>query len=200
MQSRKRKSLAALTIFAVLYGCAEARAVNRLRVEFWQDADSARYVISWVAGSQGSRQRATAYYDVELVSIGVTVASDTTVALTDTLVIAYPPLDSILPLLARVRAVDTDGDPSVWAESGPFILTTPKLPPSPPDSVRVDTTLVELAQIILRPSFVVLGTGDTVQFCSIYLMSDGTSGLTVNSRGITVCGLIYERWLTERSA
>ena len=171
--------------------------MDRLRVEFWQDADSARYAISWVAGPQSNRQRATAFYEVELVSVGVLVASDTTSALTDTLALAYPPLDSIMPLLARVRAVDTDGDPSDWAESGPFTLVTPKLPPSPPDSVRADTTLA-LAQIVLRPSFVSLTFGDTVQFCAIYWLSNGDSGLTLNSR-IAACDPVYARWLTERS-
>ena len=198
-----RFPIAVMAAVVIAAACVEARAssmVDRLRVEFWQDADSARYAISWVAGPQGPRQRATVYYDVELVLAGVTVASDTTVTLTDTLAIAYPPLDSILPLLARVRAVDTDGDPSAWAESSPFTLTTPKLPPSPPDSVRADTTLVALAQIFLRPSFVSLAPEGTVQFCTIYLMSDGASGLVVNSRGIAACDLIYERWLTERSA
>ena len=194
------KLLAALATLAVLYGCAEARAVNRLRVEFWQDADSARYAITWVAGPRSIQQRPTAYYDVELVSAGATVASDTTSALNDTLAVAYPPLDSILPLVARVRAVDTDGDLSAWAESSPFTLTTPKLPPSPPDSVQADTTLVELAQIILRPSFVSVAPGDTVRFCTFYLLSNGDSGLAINSRGIAACDLVYERWLTERSA
>ena len=107
--------LAAVATLALLYGCAEARAVNRLRVGVWKDADSARYAIPWVAGPQSNRQRATAFYEVEPLSTGVLVAGDTTSALTDTLAVAYPPLDSVMPLLVRVRAVDTDGDPSTWA-------------------------------------------------------------------------------------
>ena len=106
------KFLAAVATLAVFYGCAEARAVNRLRIEFWQDADSARYAISWVAGPQSNRQQATAFYEVEMLSAGLLVAGDTTSALTDTLAVAYPPLDSVMPLLVRVRAIDTDGDPS----------------------------------------------------------------------------------------
>ena len=172
--------------------------MNRLRVEFWQDADSARYAISWVAGPQSNRQRATAFYEVEILSTGVLVAGDTTSALTDTLAVAYPPLDSVMPLLVRVRAVDTDGDPSAWAESSPFTLTTTKLPPSPPDSVRADTTLA-LAQVIMRPSFVSVTFGDTVRFCIFYLLSNGDSGLTTTSRGIPRCDELYSRWLTERS-
>ena len=52
----------------VTFACTEARAVNRLRVELWQDVDSARAVVSWTAGPQGSRQYPTAYYEVEILS------------------------------------------------------------------------------------------------------------------------------------
>ncbi len=192
-----KQFLAYVLAVVVLYGCiAEAQAaVKRLRVEFWQDADSARYAISWRAGPQGNRQRPTAFYELEILSDSLVVASDTTSALADTLAIAYPPLDSIMPLLARVRAVDTDGDPSEWAESNPFTLVTPKLPPSPPDSVRADT-VVAAAEIILRPSFVSLPLGDMVRFCAIYRLPNGDSGLTINSR-LAACDPVYARWLTE---
>ena len=194
------KLLTAVAALAVVYGCAEARAVDRLRVEFWQDADSARYAISWVAGPQSNRQRATAYYEVEMLSAGVLVAGDTTSALTDTLAVAYPPLDSIMPLLVRVRAVDTDGDSSDWAESSPFTLTATKLPPSPPAGVSVDTTAMALVGVFLRPTIVTtLADGGTIQFCSFYLLANGDTGLTINSQGIARCDELYSRWLTERS-
>jgi len=194
------KLLAAVAIALVLYACVEAQAVDRLRVEFWQDADSARYAISWVPGPQGGRQRATTFYEVEILSAGMVIAAGITMNFSDTLAVAYPPLDSVMPLLARVRAMDTDGDPSEWTESSPFTLTATKLPPSPPDSVRADTLAMGLVAIFLRPTFVTTLTEGTVQFCSFYLLANGDTGLTTNSRGIARCDELYARWLTERSA
>ena len=195
------KLLVAIVILVAAYACTEARAsAERLRVEFWQDADSARYVLSWVAGPRGSRQRATAYYETEILSLGVAVASDTTASLNDTLAVAYPPFDSIMPLLARVRAVDERGLSGDWLEQVMLDLVSPVLPPSRPESLRVDTLGVDLIAIFLRPTIVTMVTeGTTIQFCTFYVLEDGSTGLTTNSRGIPRCDELYTRWLTERS-
>jgi len=191
-----------LALFAILYGCVAVAAEQpeHILVEFWQDADSARYAITWTAGAQGVRQRATAYYEVELVSASVVLAADTTTLLTDTLAVSYPPLDSTISLLARVRAIDTDGDASTWAESSTFVLESRKISPSPPGNVVADTIPTVIA-LFLRPAIVnTIEDGGVVQFCSFYLLSNGQTGHVTNNNGIARCDELYSRWLTERSA
>lgn len=180
---------------------------RRVRVEYWQDADSARYVVSWIPGPMNARQRGIAYWDVRIVSTVAlvandSVAQDTTEWLTDTLAVAYPPLDSSMSLKAIVRGVSSTGLIGDWRESTIFTLTSTELPPSPPDSLVADT-LAFVLDVELRPTVVTLSPGDTQQFCSIIIMSNGVTGLALNHQSgpsQLECEAVYQRWLTEVGA
>lgn len=200
-----RKHLFALLVLAA---CTEAGAVSRIRgVEFWQDADSARFVVLWTAAPPPTaRQAPFSHYEVQMVTPPTVpptvpeplpVASDTTSFLNDTLAVPYPALGTTIELMARVRSVDVGGRVSDWANSTPPHITLsplPILPPSPPGGVTTDTLTV--ASVHLRPWMVVMAPGAQFQFCTIVVLSDGTSGLASNSP-LFECQPIYERWLLE---
>lgn len=205
-----------VVLAAVVIACAEAHAgVARVSVEFWQDADSARYVVRWVPGDvTPPRQAPLAHYLTRIVVTppGDTVASGLIFAPAnrDTVALAYPAVgDSIGPLVALVTAIDTLGQQSVdslgvetWARSASWWLHTRSLPPSLPDSVTVDSTLVvgAVESVHVRPLFATIAPGDTVRFCAIYQLEDGRSGLADNSKPFPECQAAYLRWLDERSA
>lgn len=174
---------------------------SKIRIEVWQDADSARYVVSWLPSRVGPRQKPIDFYQTRIVEWSAaqprdTLAAGQTPGTIDTLAVGYPPLDSTLSLRALVRAVDTDGDVSPWMMSLIFDLTTRKLPPSPPDSVQaVEDTLGTIAELHLRPSVVELVATDSayadstdflklveenraVLFCAFAVRHDGSTGIT----------------------
>jgi hypothetical protein len=147
----------------------------------------------------GKRQKPIDFYQTRIVTTSPaadTLAAGQTSGTTDTLAVAYPPIDSSLTLRALVRAVDTDGDVSPWMMSLVFTLTTRKLPPSPPDSVQaVEDTLGAIAELHVRPSVVELVATDSayadstdflqlvaenraVLFCAFAVRHDGTTGIT----------------------
>lgn len=187
--------------FSVPTAAAAIEQPSKIRIEVWQDADSARYVVSWVASRVGPRQKPIDVYQTRIVAWNTpqprdTLAAGQTPETIDTLAVAYPPLDSTVSLRALVRAVDSDGDVSPWMMSLIFDLTTRKLPPSPPDSVQaVEDTLGAIAELHLRPSVVELFATDSayadstdfltlvaenraVLFCAFAVRHDGSTGIT----------------------
>lgn len=200
------KFLAGVLAFVVLYGCADVRAESRLRVEFWQDADSARFVISWNPRSVDNRRRPIAYWDVRIVNTVIllandTLAQDTTDWLSDTLAVAYPALDSSLIVKAIVRGISTSGLIGDWNESSPLTFTNVELPPFPPDSVRIDSTLA-VVRTQVRPRVVSVVEGNQRRLCSMLTLSNGSTefGDSGSPQANDFCRLVYERWLLERRA
>ena len=196
-----------LAAMAVIYGCAvDARAEGPriLRVEYWQDHDSARFAMFWGAASSPDTldQAPFSHYEVEIYALpATTVGSDTTSGLTDTLAVAYPPIGVSMEVYARVRTVDVDGRASVpWINQPPpyIVLSNLIRLPNPPGPVTADT-IIGISMTIVRPQNVFVAMGTMTQVCAILVLTDGTTGLATNSDNAR-CLDVYQRWLTEVGA
>ena len=58
-----------------------------------------------------------------------------------------------------------------------------------------ETCIEPGVELIVRPSVVSVPPGDTVRFCTFFRLSDGTTGITVNSAPFARCDELYKRWL-----
>jgi hypothetical protein len=100
-------------------------------------------------------------------------------------------------MFASVTAVDLFGaesDPGVSAE---FSLVTTPLPPSPPDSVTVDSTLVNpVVAVHVVPNDTTVVEGTILQLCAIVVFQNDEVAVDPD---IPYCQDRLTEWLSTRS-
>jgi hypothetical protein len=175
----------------------------KVKVSLIQAEDSALFVIWWAPGQiRPPRQSPIDHWNVAIVLVdsAIQVTTGTTGANQhrDTLAVAYPAVgDTLGPMFASVTAVDLFGaesDPGVSAE---FSLVTTPLPPSPPDSVTVDSTLVNpVVAVHVVPNDTTVVEGTILQLCAIVVFQNDEVAVDPD---IPYCQDRLTEWLSTRS-
>lgn len=138
-----------LAILLVLVGCTTARGavpdkVNYV-IKFNAPGDTALVIGAWRGSRAGTFP--ILHYQTRITQneTAIIIADSTgPAARIDTLLVALPTFgDTLQGLRFEVQALDSARNASGWGRSSTFFLARPFLPPSVPDSVSVDTTVVE---------------------------------------------------------
>ena len=203
-------------VLATAPACERAHAsvlpVHVRAVELWQSADSAYFAIIWSNQALWHDQLPVGVYETRMIDAltGDTLAfsSITAPAASDTLALAWPPLGDRRLIRGAVLAVDVEGNEAMypdstvgWALSAAFEFYLGVVPPSPVDSVFIlpIDTIPEIIGWHIRPSFIDVTRGDSVQYCLMLEFPD-TTGFSVwhfTDEQTFYCQTVYDRWLTE---
>jgi hypothetical protein len=165
-------------------------------------SDSLGFGFSWPAVTPSGDQAPVAGYQTALFDTPSDLILDAgfTTGTVDTLWALKPPIGEENTVHACVQTEDIAGQYSVQRCSGHFTFALPYMPPSPPDTVIVDTVPrpVALTAVEVIPGIVGLADGGIEQLCAVGILADGATGVLGpwdSFEQQAYCELRHEEWL-----